>query len=279
MNLKDVFELYENVKEDMKFYNGSEVRTRILISLSGGSKNLKDIRKELHLPSATILHAMIQLEKKGLIFRETGNYSLSQIGEIVTNKLVDMMKAINSLKMCESLFLNHEIGCIPPSLIKDVGCLNNAKIIKSTPTDVFKPYTTFSNLLSKAKNVKHLSSVYYPQNTELFVNVLEKNGKAKCVLTKEVLNKLIESNDIERLKKSASSGNLELWSVDNNMKIFLTIGDDFVAMGLFLTEGGYDLNLFMISEGEESISWGNRLFNHYLVNAQEVELTNKLKNN
>jgi len=77
-----MFELYEQVKDDVKFFIASDVRAKIIISLKDGSKNLADLRKDIHLSSSTILHGMSQLEEKNLIFRESGNYSLSQKGEI-----------------------------------------------------------------------------------------------------------------------------------------------------------------------------------------------------
>ncbi|MDO9045007.1 MAG: DUF1724 domain-containing protein [Methanobacteriaceae archaeon] len=50
------------------------------------------------------------------------------------------------------------------------------------------------------------------------------------------------------------------------------MADDFIALGLFLENGVYDSNRFLISEGKESLNWGNRLFNHYLGQANEFKL-------
>jgi len=43
-------------------------------------------------------------------------------------------------------------------------------------------------------------------------------------------------------------------------------------MGLFSTDGTYDLNIALISKGEEAISWGNRLFDHYMQKATPVKI-------
>ncbi|MCE7699144.1 MAG: DUF1724 domain-containing protein [Methanobacterium paludis] len=276
VDIEDIFEIYENTKDDMKFFTASEVRAKILISLTEGPKNLADLRSDIHRSPSTILHGMNQLREKELVFRESGQYSLSQTGEILTNKIIDTTRAVNSVNTCKCLFLNHEIKSIPQSLIKDIGCLSNAYTVKSTSIDILKPHTTLSNLLSKTKNVKHLSSVFYPQIAELFLKVIENNVKLDLILTEEVLNKFIGMVGVEKLKKPILAGDLKLWIVDDGMKIFFTMGDNFISMGLFSTEGSYDVNVFLISEnedcdGEEAISWGNRLFNHYLRSAKEFK--------
>ncbi len=269
MNLEDIFRLYEDVKDDLKFFAASDVRVKILLSLNKGSKNLTRLRKELHLSSSTILHGMYQLEKKDYIFRESGNYYLSQTGEISTNKLIDVIRTIHTLNKCKNLFLGHEIGSIPLELLKDIGCLENATIIRSTITDIIKPYNVLSKFLSETKNVRHLSSVFFTSNIRLLFENLEKNGQVHLLLTEEILNKLLETVNPENLKRGASSDNLKLGIVADNIQISLTLGDNFIALGLFSTNGAYDINTFLISESKSAIIWGERLFNYHLKFATE----------
>ena len=266
-----MFELYEQVKDDMKFFIASDVRAKILISLRGGSKNLANLRKEIHLSSSTILHGMNQLEKKNLIFRESGDYSLSQTGEVAANKLIDMMKSLYSLNLCQGLFLNHDISSIPPELFKDIGSLEKSYIIKSTSTNIMRPQEVLSEILSKSKNIKQLSSVYNPSNVQIFMDVLKKDGKVELIMPAGIMDKLVETSGQENLDNWVADGNLQLYKLEDNVKISLTMGDDFIALGLFSTEGGYDLNISLISHGEEAISWGNRLFDYYLKQSTPIK--------
>jgi predicted transcriptional regulator len=265
-----MFELYEQVKDDMKFFIASDVRAKILISLRSGSKNLADLRKEIHLSSSTILHGMNQLEQKNFIFRESGNYSLSQTGEVVANKLIDVMRSFYSLNLCEGLFLNHDISCIPPELFKDIGCLEKSFIVKSTSTNIMRPQEVLSEFLAKSKNFKQLTSVYNPSSVQIFLETLEKKGKVQLIMTEGIINKLVETAGEEKLEKWIKEGSLQLMKIDEDVKISLTTGDNFIALGLFSADGAYDLNISLISHGEEAISWGNRLFDHYLQIATPV---------
>ena len=272
MKSEGIFEQYDTVKEDMKFFTSSDVRSKIIISLTNGTKNLADLRSELCLSSSTILHGMNQLEEKDFIFRESRFYSLSQTGEIAANILIDMMKSIYSLKKFKPLFLHHEIGCIPNHLMKEVGSLNDSKIVKSTNEDVLKPQRVLSGFLSKTNNIKHLSSVFHPQNSVELLKTIENGGELQLVLTRGVLEQLIETIGMEIINKAIFTGKLQIWRVGDDTKISFTMGNDFVALGLFSTEGVYDLNIFMISQANDAIVWGNNLFNYYLDNAEKFEL-------
>jgi len=266
-----MFELYEQVKDDMKFFIASDVRAKILISLRSGSKNLADLRKEIHLSSSTILHGMNQLEQKNFIFRESGNYSLSQTGAVVSNQLIDVMRSFYSLNLCEGLFLNHDISCIPPDLFKDIGCLEKSFIVKSTSTNIMRPQEVLSEFLAKSKNFKQLTSVYNPASVQIFMKALENGGDVQLIMTEGIIDKLVETAGEEKLNKWIKEGNLKLMKIDEDVKISLTTGDNFIALGLFSADGTYDLNISLISHGEEAISWGNRLFEHYRQISNSVE--------
>jgi predicted transcriptional regulator len=272
MDLNDMFELYEDIKTDMKFFTSSDVRIKILMSLNDAPKNLADLRNDIHLSSSTILHGMSQLQGKNIIMRNSGNYSLSQLGKMTVNKLLDMMETINTIKTCKDLFLNHEVDCIPKDLIKDIGYLNNSTIVTSTTTDVMKPHRVLLELLKDTSNIKFLSPVFYPKNAEMFIRTIEGNGELDLVVTSAVMDKLEETIGTEKLQKSIASGNGSLRIAGNDLKISLTLGDEFLAMGLFSTDGSYDINVFLISKDEEALLWGERLFKHYKYRYEEFNI-------
>ena len=104
---KDLFNVYDEVKDDLGFLIKSDIRVKILISLTEGAKNVAQLKKELNRSSSTILHGIYQLEGRNLIFRDSGQYSLAKKGEIYSHKLMDMVKSIHTLEKCKNIFLNH----------------------------------------------------------------------------------------------------------------------------------------------------------------------------
>lgn len=272
MNLDGMFELYESTKIDMKFFASSDVRMKILMSLNDGPKNLAELRNDIHLSSSTILHGMSQLQGKNIIMRDSGNYSLSQLGKMTVNKLVDTMETINTIKTCKDLFLNHEVDCIPEDLIRDIGHLNNSTVVTSTTTDVMKPHRVLSELLMDTNNIKFLSPVFYPKNAGMFIRTIEGNGELDLVVSSAVMDKMEETIGTEKLQKSIASGKGSLRIAGNDLKISLTLGDEFLAMGLFSTDGSYDINALLISKDKKALLWGERLFKRYKYRYEEFKI-------
>ncbi len=267
---QDILKLYEKVRDNLKFFTASDVRTKIIIVLNNGLKNLGDLKEETNLNSSTILHGMNQLEEKNLILKQSGGYSLSQTGKIVALNIISLIKASTSLGELEKIFLKHEIEAIPEYLLENIGSLKNAIVVESTPTDVMKPHAVHAELLSKAKEIKYISSVLLPQKIEMFEDLLE-NSSLQLMVTPEILDKWIEIKGRENLKKALEEKDFKLWKIDNARMSF-TVSDKFIALGLFSTDGIYDLHKYLIGEDDEAIKWGNCLFEYYLKKAKEVKL-------
>ena len=259
---KDLFNFYDEVSEDLRFLIKSDVRVKILISLSEGAKNIAQLKKELNRSSSTILHGIYQLESKDIITRKSGQYSLTKTGEIYSYKLLDMVKSIHTLEKCKNIFLNHDIDCIPTELLKDLGYLEDSQLIKSITTDIMRPHQVLYDHISGCKNVKHLSSILYAPNIRiLFSNIDER--EVHLLLTREILDKVVEEVNYEFIEKYISQGNLKLGVINDNSKISFTLGDNFISLGLYSQSGEYDLNNLLMSESKDAISWGKRLFNYY----------------
>lgn len=267
---KDVLKLYGKVRDDLKFLTASDVRNRIIITLNGGLKSLRELKDETNLSSATILHGMNQLDEKNFILKQSGGYSLSPTGKIIAIHLISLIKASTSLGELEKIFLRHEIGAIPEYLLESIGSLRNSVVVESTPTDVMKPHTVYAELLSKAKEINYISSVLLPQKIEMFEELLE-NSSLQLMVTPEILDKWVEIKGRGNLKKAVEEKNFKIWKI-NDVKMSFTVTDRFIALGLYSIDGIYDLHKYLIDEDEEAIEWGNRLFEHYLKRAEEVKL-------
>lgn len=262
--------LYEDVKDDMKFFVNSDVRSKILLSLQEKPKDLAVLRKELNFSSSTILHGMYQLEDKKLVFKNSGIYSLSQMGELFALKLFNLMKSFSSMNKLESLFLNHEIEVIPSYLLQGIECLEKGRILESRPQNLMGPYKTISDKVLNSGEVKLISSVFYPFYLDVLKNSKSSGGKLDFIITNDVANILL--NDYEEDIYKLNYPNIRLWRIDHQIKLSFSLADEFMALGLFLDNGVYDSNRFLISEGKEAVYWGNKLFNHYLSQAKEFKL-------
>lgn len=262
-------EIFGDLKEDMRFLVSSDVRSKILLSLHESPKILASLRKELDYTSSTILHAMYQLDEKNLILKKSGVYSLSQIGEVVVLKLINIMNALNSIQKLENMFLNHNTTSIPSYLLHRLECLEKSYIIESTSQDLIKPYNTLKKLISKSKEIKILSSIFYP----IYEDILKENsfkGNIQFIVSPEVLENILKN--YKDLIITLSRNNLLLYELKVDVKIFLIDADNFLSMGLFSTDGTYDSSRFLFAESKDALKWGNHLLKYYLNQSYPVKL-------
>ena len=205
------------------------------------------------------------------ILKQSGGYSLSQTGKIVALNIIKLIEACTSLEELEKMFLHHEISPIPEYLLESIGSLKHSFVVESTPTDVMKPHTLHAELIQNSTDVKYISSVLLPQKIESFEETLEK-GSLRLILTSEILDKWIEIIGRENLKKALLEKDFKLREINESIKISFTVSDNFFALGLFQTDGIYDLHKYLIGRDQDAIQWGNRLFDYYLKRSKNVKL-------
>jgi predicted transcriptional regulator len=271
MHNNEELALYEEVKDYMKFLVTSDVRSKILISLYERPKCLADLRNDIKFSSSTILHGMYLLEDRNLVFRESGNYCLSQMGKIAVLKLINLMKACSAMKKSEGLFLGHEINVIPRPLLECIECLESGRIMGASSQDLMKHYNMLLENVLKANTIYFVSSVFYP----LFLDILQKSHDLDItlnfILTRDVWGTILE-NRRDLLENLVPSSKIKLWEIKDDLKLSLVIADEFIALGLFSVDGVYDSNQFFMGEGHEVLDWSQRLFKHYLKHATKLKL-------
>ncbi len=275
MFIEDILNYYEDIKEDLKFQGMSHVRIKIMICLCRGSKKTKDLRKFIGIPSSTILHAITELEKQNFISRKGDDFFLTETGEITVLKLIDTIKTLVSLKKFQKLWLNHEIEAIPRELLTKIGYLSSSELIEAESDDMLKTHGIHIQVILNSKEIKGVSPIFYPDYTETFNNILNKNAEVELILTEDVLKKTIQSQspeDLKELKRLIWEEKLKLWEIKEDIKVAFTVTDKTMTLGLFSTSGKYDSTRLLKSDDENALKWGNELFDYYLKRAQKVNL-------
>jgi len=234
-------------------------------------KSLRELRDCLKISSTTALHGLRELEKSKLVFQDKNrNYLLTNIGSIMAVKLLDFCNAAEVLKKHERFWLEHDMSGIPEHLIKKIEWLKDSAVVTDTETEIFKVHSNFINLLKNAKEINGVSSICVPEFLSLFEELLNKNVNIRLVLTEEVLEKI----DTTILKKFITKdiSNFNLFLMEKNMKVAITVTDYFLSLGLFRMDGTYDYSNDLISYNKEAIAWGKEFFEHYVKLSQRVVL-------
>ncbi|MGF7118063.1 helix-turn-helix transcriptional regulator [Methanobacterium oryzae] len=272
METNNILNQYDNVKDDLKLLTTSNVRSKIILSLNNGNKQLSSLRNELKLGSSTILRAMEKLKTHNILIKKDREYSLSPYGKLYAFKLEKMLKSYYAIKNNDILWLEHHINGIPEYLLKDIGCLCDSIIIKGTPTDVVRPYTYFAELFNESQEIKCISPIFYNQYVFLYKKVLKKGSTLELMLTPMILDKLIETIGIDELKKLILSNGLKIGVIDEDTNIIFTVTEKFISIGLFSNEGQFDGTMKLFSFSPDAIKWGNKLYEYYLKKAQLIDL-------
>jgi len=261
----------------------SNLRSDIIARLKGGKKQLSELRDELEVSSTTAIHALRELEKGNLIFQDADRaYALTTIGEVVALKLVDFVNATEILKKHETFWLEHDLSDIPLSMLAKIGDLNNSVLLTDTPTEIFKSYTTFTQVLGDANAVKGIYPIF---NLE-YLTIIEELVKRKrvdveLIVTNEVLSSIEGAVETEEaFKNILRAPNFTLFAMnrDENIKIALTVTDSVFYLGLFAGNkkgngnGLYDPNRALISEDKKALAWGRELHEYYREKSNLVEL-------
>ncbi len=272
MEINNILNQYDNVKDDLKLLTTSNIRSKVILSLNNGDKQLSDLKNELQLGSSTILRAMEKLKTKDIIIKNDNKYSLSPYGKLSAIKLENMLKSCYAIKKNKILWLEHHIDGIPEYLLEDIGCLSNSFIIEATSIDVVRPYSYFAELFIESCQIKSISPIFYNQYISLYKEVLKKGSNLELMLTPMILDKLIETMGMDQLKELISLYGLKIGIIEEDTNIVFTVTEKFISIGLFSNEGQFDGTIKLISFNADAIEWGNKLFEYYLKKAQLIDL-------
>ena len=82
MDILGTLNRYEDIKGDIKFVTTSSVRTKIILSLNNGNKDLNTLKNELGLESSAALHSLKKLQGQNILIKKENEYSLSPVGKL-----------------------------------------------------------------------------------------------------------------------------------------------------------------------------------------------------
>lgn len=153
--------------------------------------------------------------------------------------------------------------------------LSNSELVEAEYGDLSKTHGIHIQVVLNAEKIRGVSPIFYLDYIENFNKVLEKGVNVELILTEAVLRKTIESHDpenLEHLKRLISENQLKIWEIKEDVKIALTITDKAMTLGLVTIDGIYDATKLLLSDHEDVLQWGGKLFEHYLKRAQKVDL-------
>ena len=247
----------------VRFLLASKMRPLLLLLLSDKEYDLNDFREELNKPSASILHGLKELERINLIKKNFKKYSLSSKGVLCSASLKKLFKDLYIFEINRDFWLNHSIESIPIESFKNTYLLKDSVFVESDEHNLSKSFTQYLELLSNCGNMEIILPIFLEEHLEIILENLENGDNLILITNEEVLSSLKKSKYYDDLIDFSKKSQLIIRKVDYDLKIFLTICDDFMSLSLFFKDGLFDNSCFILNEHSEGIKWARILFEKF----------------
>lgn len=264
----------EQVYPEVKFLLASKVRTKIMIILQDKILKLENIRDLTEITSSTISHGINQLIEKNLIEKNGEYYLLTSKGTILSLKIIDLLKQLNTINSCNDFWANHQVKELPPQLLQNIKVFHEAEVIESTKTNIGNPFTTYLEMISNSDKFKAILPIFFPRHLDTIKFLLKNDCKVEIIVTPEIYQILLNQLGKNELKNYIHKGLLKLWKFNSSLHFALMFSKNLIILGLFLLNGEYDPSKLVLTHDKEARLLGNNLFNHYLRKSEKIDIKN-----
>ncbi|MBF4468284.1 MAG: DUF1724 domain-containing protein [Methanobrevibacter arboriphilus] len=281
-------EIFINIKHILT----STLRTRLLICLFSGKKDLKSLRNDLGKPSTSILHGIKELDKLNLIKKEKKSYGLSSNGTMLAMNIIKLIQNIYSINNNSHFWDSHCIKDIPYESLKKIHLIQNAKSIRSSENDLAKTSKEYISLVSKSKDIKVLLPIFSSIHLDALLKSLNDGSNLELIASKNILefirdngygekfSSFVKDNNMNN-NKNNKNNSLKIWELSKEFKLFLSSCNNFLSLGLFSDDGYYDDSIMLLDNTKEGINWGLEVFEYYKEYSKQINILKyfNIKNN
>jgi predicted transcriptional regulator len=274
-NVNETNSKIENVEVEqiLRLLSCSDLRNNLAQALRNGKKmTLSELSEHVGASSPACVHALRELTKEHITSQdEKHNYLLTNIGEIITRKFEEINVSITALSQNREFWLNHDLSAIPKHLLDKISCLADSSVLSSTPTDLFKTFSTFYTLLGNAKEIRGFSPFFIEDLTNQFLKLVAKGIDIELIFTPDVLDATLRAAPRKELEEALKE-NLKIFKLEPQLNFASTVTDYFLSLAFFKPHETFDWSNMLLSYSPEALQWGQELFAYYVEKAEPVIL-------
>lgn len=260
------FEIYNEIEGNLQVIYRSRLLTEILLSLNESSRKLFQLREITGSTSQAIIPKLRKLEEDYLIETKEREYCLTPVGKIVASGVADSFATFGTVNKFKYLWSTHYIEGIPTSLLKEIGCLYNSKILRDRKTKILNVYSNQLKMIKEADHIYGISSVITEGYADSISERVKEGTPVELIVPLHVVEELKQSPYAEKLEVLKSYKNFKLEYETENIKMGLIVTDKCLALSLYKKSGiEYDITTGLFSSDPRAIEWGERLFNYFKI--------------
>lgn len=249
-----------SLDNDIKFLAKSEIRLKILSELQKKPKSVKELVKVTNITYSSISSNLAKLEEHHHISKHKNKYRINPLSEVYFKNLMEFKMSIDLINDYNDFWDKHNIEQLSLSSIQNITDLNNSTLIETTPLDIYKTHNTIKEYILKTKSLKAIFPYLHPEYPQLVENILKNEGEVEMIIPKSMFKEILMKIDGEIRKNAAENGKLKVYTAKEDLKIYLTICDDTMSLGLFKSDDSFDQNRLLLSSNEKSQEWANNVF-------------------
>lgn len=252
--------IHNEINKDIKFFAKSEIRLKILSELYNRPNNVHGLVKDTKITYSSVSSNISKLEQNSHIKKINNKYHINPMTEIYFQTLMDFKSSVDLISDYDGFWDNHDLNQISIDCLKNITDLKDSELIETTPIDIYKTHNTIKGQLIKSESLKAIFPYIHPEYPKLIENVLNKNGSVELIIPKSIQSAIISKIDFKIRDNASKNGNLHIYTADGDLKVYLTICDATMSLGLFKNDGSFDQNRILVSENEKSKKWAENLF-------------------
>ncbi|MEE1128631.1 MAG: transcriptional regulator FilR1 domain-containing protein [Methanobrevibacter sp.] len=249
-----------DINNDIKFLAKSEIRLKIISELQKKPKSVKELVNTTKITYSSISSNLSKLEEHNYINKKKNKYYLNPLSEIYYRNLMDFKMSIDLINDFHDFWDKHDIDQLSTESLQNIIDLKDSELIKTTPLDIYKTHNTIKEKINESNNLKAIFPYLHPEYPQLIGNILKNNGTIELIIPRNMFKKMIFGIDETIRKAATKEGRLKVHTTPKELKIYLTICDETMSLGLFKSDGSFDQNRILISSSKKSQKWANNLF-------------------
>jgi predicted transcriptional regulator len=184
--------------------------------------------------------------------------------------LKKLFKDLYIFEINRDFWLNHSIESIPRDSFRNSYLLKDSVFVESDEHNLSKSFTKYLELLSNCGNMEIILPIFLEEHLEIILENLENGDNLLLITNDEVLSSLRNSKYYGDLADFSKKGQVIIRKVDYDLKVFLTICDEFMSLSLFFKDGLFDNSCFILNEHSDGIKWAKSLFEKFFEKSVRV---------
>lgn len=247
----------------------SEKRTNVLLLLTEEPRTSDEIKTALNVSSTSIMPQIKKLKEGRLIIQDGDYYKLTDMGEIVVEKMEPLLNTIRVFEENYDYWISHDLDAIPEDLINRIEELGNYFLLEPDLNRLFEVPEDFKENLLQSGRIMTFFSYFHPLYFSLYTEIARKEAEIEIILTEPVF-KRIEEDFSEQLEELLEAKNVQVYVSDENITLTNVVTDRFCSLVLFDKKGKFD-HQHLMSFDESALKWCEDLFTHYKNTARSLK--------